>query len=351
MSQEVDQLPTVAETAPEVAVEELAQAISEAAITTNGNATAEEQQQNHESIGTKIRRTSEKMQNTDEDFKRYSKDDLLKLKNSAIGRQQPTTIPDVCRHILKSSSSGHSGGGFMAHRNFNQENSLLPNFMKNMGLGGGGGAPAGGGGSNRPYRGRSSLKREPNTSDEPDGTRNIIKIQLNVNEEVKLKESANAWRPRHLLKAENADPEEAKTQELLKKFRSCLNKLTPENFGKIVEQVKGFTINTEERLDGCIKLVFEKAISEPNFTDTYAQMCKELGTAIYLDTSEKKSNFKRKLVTQCQTEFQKHQQEKDQNTEKQELNKNSAMSPEEVQEKQLELEEQELKIRRRALGE
>lgn len=59
-------------------------------------------------------------------------------------------------------------------------------------------------------------------------------------------------------------------------MRGVLNKLTPEKFDKLLNQVQDLTIDNEERLQGVIDLVFEKAVDEPNFSVAYANMCKEL---------------------------------------------------------------------------
>ena len=55
---------------------------------------------------------------------------------------------------------------------------------------------------------------------------------------------------------------------------SILNKLTPQKFKTLLDQVLKLEINTEERLVGCIDIVFEKAIDEPNFSVAYANMAK-----------------------------------------------------------------------------
>lgn len=70
------------------------------------------------------------------------------------------------------------------------------------------------------------------------------------------------------------DPENAKTRELFKRLRSILNKLTPQKFQELMKQVSELAIDTEERLKGAIDLIFEKAISEPNFSVAYANMCR-----------------------------------------------------------------------------
>lgn len=67
-------------------------------------------------------------------------------------------------------------------------------------------------------------------------------------------------------------------QELFRKVRSILNKLTPQMFTQLMKQVTDLTINTEERLKGVIDLVFEKAIDEPSFSVAYANMCHCLAT-------------------------------------------------------------------------
>lgn len=68
------------------------------------------------------------------------------------------------------------------------------------------------------------------------------------------------------------------SQELFRKVRSILNKLTPQKFNQLMKQITDLTIDTEERLKGVIDLVFEKAIDEPNFSVAYGNMCRCLAT-------------------------------------------------------------------------
>ncbi|XP_049283601.1 eukaryotic translation initiation factor 4 gamma 1-like [Anopheles funestus] len=331
------------------------------------------------SIGKRIRRTSEKL---NEDAvsgarKKYSLDLLLSLKDSAIGREKPTTIPDVCKSLLKSSpgtfvsSSRHmggrggGGGGGVGHIGGGQDNSLLPSFMKGMGFGGppfGEGTDSGSGRppmNRAPYRGRLSAKEMSTRSSAggPDDTDwQMIKVNLNITEEVKLKGSANAWKPSFMMPKVKLDPETEATQLLSREFRSALNKLTPENFSVLKEQIKQLKIDTEERLSNCIKILFEKAIMEPNFSDTYAQLCKDLGSEITvkLNDSNTALSLKRLLIKQCQVEFEKHHKECKTNTELQEqkekLTEAGEQTAEETEEMKMELEEQTNRIRRRALG-
>jgi len=61
-------------------------------------------------------------------------------------------------------------------------------------------------------------------------------------------------------------------QDLYRKTRSILNKLTPQKFQVLLSQMQALKIDTESKLKGVVDLVFEKAISEPLYTVVYANM-------------------------------------------------------------------------------
>lgn len=105
---------------------------------------------------------------------------------------------------------------------------------------------------------------------------------MSLNDDVQLSKAENAWKPsnkkparsRGAEEAEEDDLEQSKTHEVLKQLRSILNKLTPQKFQALIQQVKELKIDTEDRLKGAIDLIFEKAILEPNFSVAYANMCR-----------------------------------------------------------------------------
>lgn len=136
-----------------------------------------------------------------------------------------------------------------------------------------------------------SLLQPPGMGIGVGGTRRSQQIQrkeprkiitsMSLNDDVQLNKAEKAWkpsakkaRPRAAEEPEENDPENIKTQELFKRVRSILNKLTPQKFQQLMKQVTELTIDTEERLKGVIDLTFEKAISEPNFSVAYANMCR-----------------------------------------------------------------------------
>ena len=145
----------------------------------------------------------------------------------------------------------------------------------------------------------SSLPFLPSPSPQPPGPRRSqqgqrkeprkIITSMSLCDDVQLNKAEKAWKPsakklasgRGLTGAEESedeDPEQVKTQELFKRVRSVLNKLTPQMFQQLMKQVTDLTIDTEERLKGGIDLVFEKAIDGPSFSVAYGNMCRCLAT-------------------------------------------------------------------------
>jgi translation initiation factor 4G len=74
------------------------------------------------------------------------------------------------------------------------------------------------------------------------------------------------------------DPNLKGTEKVLRQVREILNKLTPQKFQKLANDLISLDINSEERLKGVIDVIFEKAIDEPAFSQTYANLCKILST-------------------------------------------------------------------------
>lgn len=133
----------------------------------------------------------------------------------------------------------------------------------------------------------------------------IIRISLSKTKVMKGVE--NAWTPK--CRQSNSDVPDGLEQETLKKFRSVLNKLCPENFNKMLEEVKVLEMNSSSVLNQCIKLLFEKSIADVGFTPTYALMC-----ASIRELQKDKCSFLTNLVSFCQDEFERFQKGFDENT-------------------------------------
>ncbi|XP_047543830.1 eukaryotic translation initiation factor 4 gamma 3-like isoform X9 [Vanessa atalanta] len=186
---------------------------------------------------------------------------------------------------------------------------LFPNFLKNAGVGSRSNAPR------EPKKdgrimpqsafqaGKGSVKLTPSSSGSS-SHKPVIHVSLSLREEVKLNQTKDAWRPTRF-KKDNLTEEEFKTQDLYKKFRGILNKLTPQKFDTLLDKVKTLEINTQARLEGVIDLVFEKAIDEPNFSEAYAAMCSKLSMLkVPADNAPDQCvNFRALIISKCQNQF------------------------------------------------
>ncbi|KAF8053822.1 hypothetical protein N665_1372s0010 [Sinapis alba] len=135
------------------------------------------------------------------------------------------------------------------------------------------------------------------------------------------------------------DEEQAKQRQL----KGILNKLTPQNFEKLFEQVKGVNIDNVVTLTGVISQIFDKALMEPTFCEMYADFCFHLSGALpELNEDGEKVTFKRLLLNKCQEEFERG--------EKEEEEASRVAEEGQVEQTEEEREEKRLKVRRRMLG-
>ncbi|KAF5201308.1 Eukaryotic translation initiation factor 4g like, partial [Thalictrum thalictroides] len=103
-----------------------------------------------------------------------------------------------------------------------------------------------------------------------------------------------------------SDIEEAKQRQL----KGILNKLTPQNFEKLFEQVKEVNIDNAVTLTGVISQIFDKALMEPTFCEMYANFCSHLaGELPDFSEDNEKITFKRLLLNKCQEEFERGERE------------------------------------------
>ncbi|CAA7029577.1 unnamed protein product [Microthlaspi erraticum] len=136
-----------------------------------------------------------------------------------------------------------------------------------------------------------------------------------------------------------ADEEQAKQRQL----KGILNKLTPQNFEKLFEQVKSVNIDNAVTLTGVISQIFDKALMEPTFCEMYADFCMHLSGALpELNENGEKVTFKRLLLNKCQEEFERG--------EKEEEEASRVAEEGQVEQTEEEREEKRLKVRRRMLG-
>ncbi|KAL8673120.1 MAG: hypothetical protein Q9168_002452 [Polycauliona sp. 1 TL-2023] len=105
-----------------------------------------------------------------------------------------------------------------------------------------------------------------------------------------------------------------------RKVKSNLNKMTPNNFDKISDQVLAIASQSRDETDGrtlrqVIQLTFEKATDEAHWAEMYAQFCKRMLESMSAEIRDESiidkkgvvtggALFRKYLLTRCQTEFE-----------------------------------------------
>ncbi|CAL7944670.1 unnamed protein product [Xylocopa violacea] len=272
----------------------------------------------------------------------YDREFLMRLQDDPNSKIKPSNLPDL-DVVLKDSSKARNTVDLRPFKDssMNRHDALFPGFIKPV--------------TNvRVQPPNRHSKSHPGKSSKPPKS-NVIHVSLSLREDVKLRETENAWKPTRL-KAASLTEEETKSEALYKRVRSVLNKLTPQKFNTLVDQVRSLTIDTAERLQGVINLVFEKAVDEPSFSVAYALMCKELALMEVSGGSDKNSDkqecslsFKKLIINRCQKEFERNPvNEVARASRLKEIEE--CTDPEKKKDLQLALEEDERRIRIKSVG-
>ncbi|KAI6145567.1 armadillo-type protein [Pisolithus tinctorius] len=135
-----------------------------------------------------------------------------------------------------------------------------------------------------------------------------------------LEMSANRWVPSS---AQRKGAIDADTPEVVdRKVKSLLNKLTMEKFDSISDQIIAWANKSENEKDGrtliqVIRLVFEKATDEANWSEMYARLCRKMMETLspkVQDDGIKSTDgkpitggqlFRKYLLNRCQEDFER----------------------------------------------
>ena len=148
-------------------------------------------------------------------------------------------------------------------------------------------------------------------------------------EEVKpLEKSANRWVPKSRMQAkkETKVAEDGtillEPEDIEKKTKSLLNKLTLEMFTAISDEIIALTNQSKHEKDAAtikqiISLTFAKACDEPHWSEMYAKLCAKMCTSVSNDITDESITLKdgthasggvlarRLLLATCQKEYEK----------------------------------------------
>nr|CAH0105217.1 unnamed protein product [Daphnia galeata] len=101
-------------------------------------------------------------------------------------------------------------------------------------------------------------------------------------------------------------PDELGIEDYIKQVVEILNGLNPSTYVNLLPKIKAFNLNTEERLSEVSKLLYEKAVEEPNFSLMYAKTCQCLSLKKpSVSNPTDASNFRVMLLARCLNEFDK----------------------------------------------
>lgn len=117
------------------------------------------------------------------------------------------------------------------------------------------------------------------------------------------------WVPPSTLRHQDVLSEESRNDLIFRKVRGILNKLTPENFKKLSDDLLRAELNSSVILKGVILLIFEKALDEPKYSSMYAQLCRRLSQeAPNFEPKDQPCTFRLLLLNKCKTEFENRSQ-------------------------------------------
>ncbi|RDW70060.1 hypothetical protein BP5796_08457 [Coleophoma crateriformis] len=145
--------------------------------------------------------------------------------------------------------------------------------------------------------------------------------------------TATGWKPRSLVATQSATgaagpaPGAAagghmEPDMVQRKVKAALNKMTPEKFDKIADQILAIAAQSKDEADGrtlrqVIQLTFEKATDEAHWASMYAKFCKRMLETMSSDIKDesildKNGNvvsggnlFRKYLLNRCQEEFER----------------------------------------------
>lgn len=142
-----------------------------------------------------------------------------------------------------------------------------------------------------------------------------------------LEVSATGWKPRSLGQPMVSGPAPGgdglmDPEMVQRKTKSLLNKMTPEKFDKISDQILEISGQSKHEKDGrtlrqVIQLTFEKATDEAHWAGMYAQFCRRMLESMSADIrdegiKDKNGNvvtggnlFRKYLLNRCQEEFER----------------------------------------------
>lgn len=128
-----------------------------------------------------------------------------------------------------------------------------------------------------------------------------------------LESSAGSWavqqRIRRAEREENIAAE-ITPDDIARKAKGILNKLTQERFEHLCQQILDLPVRTAEQLAALVAEIFDKATTEKGFLTLYTELCARLDAHLLAEGSCVGGKvFRKALVTECQASFERNLQQ------------------------------------------
>lgn len=177
--------------------------------------------------------------------------------------------------------------------------------------------------------GRGGSKRDDRQHSKRQDHDSAAKMPLTAHMEIApLEKSKTGWQPPSVAgptpgAASGPDASGIMAPDMVqRKVKAALNKMTPEKFDKIADQILDIAAQSKNETDGrtlrqVIQLTFEKACDEAHWAGMYAKFCSKMLTAMSVDIrdetiKDKAGNavvggalFRKYLLNRCQEEFER----------------------------------------------
>ncbi|KAF2828561.1 hypothetical protein CC86DRAFT_194930 [Ophiobolus disseminans] len=205
-------------------------------------------------------------------------------------------------HVVMGSGRGQFPMGAVPQRNQSYANTG-PNSPRNIS-----------------QRGKGSSRRGPQKDDRQEAKQ----MPLTAGQAVKdLDRSQSGWKPMSLTSSAPQQQAGHMAPDMVqRKVKSNLNKMTPEKFDKISDQILEIAAQSKDETDGrtlrqVIQLTFEKACDESHWSSMYAKFCSRMLATMSTDikdenVKDKHGNpvvggalFRKYLLNRCQEEFER----------------------------------------------
>ncbi|CAF4430739.1 unnamed protein product [Rotaria socialis] len=139
-------------------------------------------------------------------------------------------------------------------------------------------------------------------------------VSSNVSDLPKSSITNTKWIPQKLVRSHQQGngsvirTQEEKDNDVFRRCRALLNKLTPEKFDKLADDLANpsFGIDSPHLLKGVILLIFDKALAEPTYCALYAELCRRLDRDApnFEPADAPIRTFRRLLLAKCEYEFE-----------------------------------------------